>query len=315
MIGTLRTAAKLALNTHWAGTPYMGSVQWMVPKIVEFLEARGRRDIDAITSEDLDAYIAKCKDDGMSPSYINKNLSALSTVCRLACERRPPLATSMPPIKRVRQPKVEQWWLRPEDLDTVVKEASPLMADLVLMLVMQGLRVREALALEPRHFQGLGGDRPMLKVPGTKTDRSGDAIPVFKEALPMVARSVVRAEDNGWTRLFPMSERQASTEWNKLRRTIGARDIASATLRSLRRTFAYYATMQGLNTRLLQKVLRHETITTTEGYLRLVGTDEAEKAREVLDKRSAGLDEAIAAYKRTGATPAEVAAFVKEVLQ
>ena len=90
-----------------------------------------------------------------------------------------------------------------------------------------------------------------------------------------------------------MSERQAlDRNGNKVRWTIGAQDIASATLRSLRRTFAYYATHSGLQHQAAPEGARHETITTTEGYLRLVGTEEVERARgEVPDKKSAGLDE------------------------
>lgn len=324
--GTLYEAAKLTVETHWAGTPYEKQVTPVVWLIVEFMEKRGRLHLDDITSEDIDAYVRHCFEvRGSSANTVNHHLSALSEVQKLALGRKPPLQAVPFPIKRVKVKRIEKWWLRPEDQRRAAEwlrgQAEYVFADYLETLAFQGLRVAEGLRLAERHITGLGGDTPRMKVPGTKTERSESTIPVFPQSRVILERSIERARQAGWSVLFPMTWRQANGLWQQVRAFLGVDDIRTATLQAVRRSFAHYANENGMPTKTLQKVLRHETIVTTDKYLQLVGGADAEEARKYFkddapEARPDGwIAEAIAGFKSTGATPAEVAQFVKELMK
>lgn len=324
--GTLSHATQLALDTQWKGTVWGESVAAVIWGVVRFFEARKRFDLDDIRSEDIDAFVASKRAKGTSTTMIKKYFSMLSVINTVAFERDPKLATrERLPLPRLRAAPIEKWWLRPEGLEAALEwlieiKADQLFADYISMLVLQGLRPGEALRLEPRHFTGLGTDTPSLQVPGTKTRLSGNTIPVFEDALELVKRCIERAKVNRTSRLFPYTWRQASDRWNEVRALLGVEDVQTATLRSLRRTFAYYAHRRHLSTRLVQQILRHETITTTQGYLEVVGSDDVELAREKMnasrpkgvDNRE-GLGDAIKAAVAAGMGPKEVAELIKEL--
>ena len=327
-VGTLRLATGLALTTHWAGTPYAKTVNWVVWSLVRFFEeVRGVYDIDDIRSADIDALVTDCKSRGNTANTINKRLSMLSVVNTVALERTPPLASIRLPLKRQKSRPVEKWWLRPEDLERLLdwyrgSKNDPIFADFIEVIVREGLRPSEALGLEARHLSDLETDTPWLKVPGTKTAGSEAAIPVYPDAVELMRRCAKRSHVERTGKLFPYTWRQASDRWNEARAYLGVSDVTSATLRALRRTFAYYANQRSMPTRTIQKVLRHETITTTEGYLRLTGTNELEQSRDYFATATPKVEEqvdpimrVIAAYKATGAAPEEVAKFTKEMLR
>lgn len=328
---TLRTAAEIALATHWKNTSYERTVKIKLPPIIRFFEKIGKGEMDLITSKDIDAFIEDCWDRGNKNITVNKNLSMLSVVNKVAMERTPPLAKKKLPIKKLKEKAPERWWLPPDKLDEVLKwlngpKGEPVFADYILMIVMEGLRVTEALDLEPRHFSGLSSSKPMLKVPGTKTKGSEATIAVFKDTVPLVARCIKRAEENGWEKLFPYTWRTVRDNWNEVREFLGVEHIETSTLRSLRRTFAHYANTRGMTTDTLMKHLRHSTIITTTGYLDLVGADSTELARRSMDdeveepKASArspigDLVDVIKAYKEAvpEASATELAEFIKEM--
>lgn len=330
--GTLREAAILALNTHWKGMRYHPTVDGFMYPLISFFEDLGKIHLDDITSADLDAFVARCRARGNAPSYINQQIGALRIVNKLALKRLPPLATVLLPMPYVKGGKTEKWWLRPEAREEVTKllrgpnvvlAEDAMFADLIDIICFQGLRVEEALRLEERQFRGLDGDKPWLQPDGTKTHDAGNSIPVFPESIPIIKSAILRARSNRWDRLFPITPREASDRWNNVRAYLGVDHIPTATMKSLRRTFAWYANHRGMPTATLQKVLRHRSITTTSGYLDLIGSGEVENSRKyfvddttqvppVAPTSSVG--DLIRAYRDAGATPEEVARFAKEMM-
>jgi integrase len=332
--GTLREAAKLALQTHWKGMVYYRSVKDMIWPIVEFMEKRGKYNIDDILSEDIDALVSASHEAHNSPSYMNKKLGIIRIINQVALRRDPPLATKTIMTPHQKGGFKEKWWLRPEDHATVTAllrnplDASlmtdPMFADFIDIIVFQGLRVEEALRLLSRNFSGLDTKTPWLKPDGTKTHDAQNSIPVYPEAVPVVQQAIARCQENGWTRLFPITLRQAGERWNLVRDFLGVRDIPTSTLKSLRRTFAWYANSRGMPTSTLQKVLRHKSISTTQGYLELTGSGEVAHSRQYFEQDSThpprvqpedrDLVAVLTAFRATGATPEEIARFAKELM-
>lgn len=325
--GTLRQSAELALRFHWADTSYGETVKAIIWPVIDWFEDHRCPDLDKITSHHLDKFIESRKERGNSNGTINKYLSILSVLNRIGLERRPALCTNKLPIKYLKVALQEKWWLRPEELDDLTKwldsRADHMFADYIRLVCFQGLRAEEVLRLVPRDIIGLDTATPKIQVPGKKTKGSQATIPLFDLAVPTVKSCLERCKKLGWQALFPITLRQAQTKWNECRVYLGAEDTKTATLKALRRTFASYATSRGMPTSTLQKVLRHETIQTTEGYLRLVGETAMDSARafmsdaEETPKANGGLDIAamVAAYKSTGATPEELARFIKEIVK
>ena len=326
--GTMRIALKLAWETHWREMSYGEKAHTSATVDIDFLEQRGKFNFEDVTSEDMDALVKYHQDErGNSNNTINHHLSYLSTVNKVAMERKPALTNVKLPIKKLPMKVQEKWWLTPEDLQKATvwleERNDPLFADVIRMVVYQGFRVEEVLRLEPRHFTGLDTEEPWVRVPGTKTEGSQGAIAVFDGAMPTVRRSLERAKAHGWKFLFPLTDKQARARWNEVREFLGVSHIKTATMRALRRTFAHYANLAGMPTRTLQKTLRHSSISTTEGYLTLTGADETGQARrymkaasEIVVKEQHQVDdlkEVLAAYRAAGATPREIAELIKEM--
>ena len=326
--GNLRQVAQIALDYHWKGTPYEGPVSFQIWPMVEWFEDHGCANIDDITSYHLDKFVAHRREKNNTPNTINKYLSILGVLNTLALERKPPLCKSKLPIKRLKVARMEKWWLKPDSLARLVEwlneRGDTVFADLVQIICYQGFRIEEALRLRERHFTGLGTENPWVQVPGTKTQKSGRTIPVYTQSFELVDRSIKRARTLGWSTLFNMTPRQSRELWNECREFLGVGDVKTATLKALRRTFASYATKNGMPTRTLQDVMGHETITTTEGYLDLVGSGRTDDSRKFMNKEpkeepkaSSGsvIAEAIKAYVSTGATAEQVAIFAKELMK
>lgn len=330
-VGNLRQATELALETHWKGMPCEDTVRGGIWPCIRFFEDIGARNIEEIGSEEMDKFLVWQREVRKnSNAHINHLLSYLSVINQVANDRKPPITSERMPIKRLPNKRAEKWWLRPEDLERVETwlrrtQGDDLFADFILMIVRQGFRIEELLRLEVRHFVGIDSGEPWILIPGTKTKRSQDSIPMYDWTLDLAKACIERANRNRWKTLFPISQRQTMDRWNEVRDFLEVRDIATSTLKSLRRTFAFYANQRKMPTKVLQSVLRHETITTTEGYLNLVGADYTGQSRGYMKidgepivvednpEVVSDLKDIISAYKASGATPKEIAELVREL--
>lgn len=338
--GTLREAMDLTLQNHWHGKRYEESVRYTANIAVSFFETIHCPDIDDITSADIDELIKHLREKEYAPGTINKTMSALRVINKLALLRIPPLATITLPLPHLKGRRIEKWWMRPEDHQKATAAlrdpqcgrlvTDPMFADLIDLICYQGLRVEEALRLEPRMVVGLETPEPWLQTPGTKTADAQNSIPIYPEAVPPLRSAIGRAERQRWARLFPYKPRQTQDRWNDVRDFLGVRHIPTATMKSLRRTFAWYANSKGMPTSTLQKVLRHKGIGTTAGYLDLVGDQSLNDSRKYFapddsatlqgvgaQRKALGgnVVEIIKAYAQTpGVTPEDVARFAKELM-
>lgn len=336
--GTLREATELTISGHWRGMRCERNIAYVTRSMVRFFENRGCPDIDDITSEDIDAYVDTMRARDLTPSTMNECLGGLRTINKTALNRLPPLATVTLPIPHIKGGRKQKWWLRPDDHIRVVTAlrdpidgslpSDPLFADLLDVICYMGLRIEEALRLEPYLIRDLDKPEPWLQTPGTKTVDAQNSIPIFPAAVPVLKSAIDRAKANRWTYLFPLRQGQTADKWNIVREYLGASDIPTATLKSLRRTFAWYANARGVPTSTLQKLLRHRVISTTAGYLELVGDTTLNDSRRYFSDDSTtrpteaprttpgeGIGAIIQAYASTpGVTPEQVARFAKEMM-
>ena len=145
---------------------------------------------------------------------------------------------------------------------------SPLLP-FVLWTVATGLRIEETLRLRWRDVDlELGA----VSVLGTKTDLSQAILPLSAEAVEVLrdyARETMPL--NPAAPVFDIAYPNLRYRWEVARKLLGLSDIPTATLKSLRRSFARRAHLKGMPVDVLRQYLRHSNLKTTQGYLYLVG--------------------------------------------
>lgn len=282
----LYKALDLTQKNRWAGTrSELASVHHAV-ECIDFLHTRGVRSVDGITKEHALALKQFLKSKGLAPSSINRKLMALSAVCSTATE----FGKASPQrgrIGTVRAPNKRKWWLSPEvEEDLVAKlQADPKyrpMAWYIRWTTRTGLRVEETLRTVRGDFVGLNGDKPILKVNGTKTDRAARTIALGPSAKALALANL--GEHGASTDfLFPHNYSYLVAWWDHCRKLLGEESNSTCTLKALRRTFAAYATLQnGMPLSVLKDHFGHANIKTTLGYLHLLGGANVEASRQWL---------------------------------
>lgn len=110
----------------------------------------------------------------------------------------------------------------------------------------------------------------MVNVPGTKTEYAEATLPLSEEATG-VLQKLEPSKHAPSEFIFPMAYLELRAEWQKCRRYLELEGVPTATLKALRRSFARRAHLKGMPIDVLRQYLRHNLLTTTQGYLHLVG--------------------------------------------
>lgn len=224
----------------------------------------GSLPVAAITQDHVRELVRRWSAEGLSSTAINTRVGFFAAlgVDTAGC--------------RVRVKRVAKWWLNAEAQAKLIAALTSsgfpddaLMADYIVFTTNAGFRVEENLRLERRHFTVEGG-RVLVTVPGSKTSMAEATLPL-NEAAGAVYLRRLHASDNPNARLFPVTYQHLGRLWRGCLLLIGARGNKMATLKALRRSAARNLTTNGMPTAMLQHYLRHESIRTTEGYLRLTG--------------------------------------------
>lgn len=221
---------------------------------------------EAVTSYHLMDYRNHLQGHGAKPSVVNKSMVSVSGMLRaMGNEAKVPY---------VPEPNLPQWFLSTEDYGRLVAEfygpefREPLA--FIAWTMLTGLRTEESLRLQHQHFTGLGTAEARMHVPGTKTTGSTTVLPLGLEAAAFAYNRMPADANASWP-LFGLEYRDLQAFWTTFRKFLGAEDIATATLKSLRRSFAKRSTDKGMPTEVLRRYLRHARIETTLRYLNVVG--------------------------------------------
>ncbi len=282
----LGLAFALAFKLRWRAVRNADRNAAMLKTWFAFFQRHSVPSLDEIGTAHLADFIEERQQAGDSPATIRQRFSVLKVVTEEAINSRPPLATKpLPRIRKPRVPREEKWWLTPErrvEMVATLRHALDdfLLADYVEFICETGLRVEEALRLCRRHFLALDTRRPNLIVPGTKTNASQKPMPISERAAAIARYRLAFAPADA--RLFPVTYACLCYRWSSYRPALGLKGIAGATLKALRRSFAGKLNGNGVPTETVMRLMRHSRITTTAGYLELVGASDLEGARKWL---------------------------------
>jgi integrase len=145
--------------------------------------------------------------------------------------------------------------------------------DFIELATYTGLRRNELRHLRWRDIDFAGGKIHVTQYEGFETkSRKDRTIPLFPQARAVLDRRkrehelVIPAVGGG-----VLNDRMISRQFREFREEAGIRDVIH--LHSLRDTFASWLATEGVNLRLLQEWMGHESIQITERYAYLLPTD------------------------------------------
>lgn len=302
--------ANLIANRYSSGMRSATDARAGLHQFCEYLHlVRGVNAITGLKQTDLDAYLTALKTMGNSPSTINTKMSLVSVLLDHAFATLSvnalvgtALHGNRLKVPYVSRPKHNQWWLKQDDkaklLDWLAgKEytglllpftGAPLMAKYIRWTVATGLRVEETLRLLPADFDGLESATPALIVPGTKTTGSRVRIPLSNEAAEIAIQLINRFDQPGKVpptrRLFDVDYRWLKDRWNDCRKFLKVENNPTSTLKALRRNFAAECLLKGIPANLIQELMRHTSLETTMGYLKLIGMTDNQATRDMLNR-------------------------------
>lgn len=205
---------------------------------------------------------------GTAPTTVNSYLRHIRAALNTAVEWR--WLEKAPRLKSVKEPKRLPRALTPVEMDRILAlETNPERRALWSFFLWTGLRRQEVMDLTWQDVH-LEGNSPWIRVVG-KGDKEGmvPLLPQAVEALLVMTRGDVGPvwifncrRGNGWRR-GPVKGWAATTWFKAAARRAGLEDTH---LHDLRHTCGTWMAARGVPERIIQEVLRHASITTTQIY-------------------------------------------------
>lgn len=232
------------------------------------------RPLASLTQPEIEQWVVQ-RASKVRAGTVEKELRTLKALFNKACEWK--LEGAHNPAENVSPPQDVTsepiHWYRPAELKRLYK-ADRLHAACWQFLANTGLRRREAMQLQWEHIRD--GSVWVTSRPGARTKsakwRQIPLSPGAASALPKLRRG------NKSIYVLP---RMAKESWSRAFAKATERAKVGGSLHSLRHTFAANLVVQGVNLRVIQRLMGHATIKTTEQYAHVAG-DTLESAVEGL---------------------------------
>jgi len=247
----LADATLRALREHWNSSRSYRSVASNCRHLERHL---GEISLSKITEKTLQELVNRFRKEGNGATTINRKLSTLQTILRLAQEDWGEVIT-MPRFNKYRTAeKPTRFHVLSEDEENqIVSELRSLgedeMADLVVILVDTGMRLSEALRLVRKDVDF---DHNLIMIWESKNDRP--------RSVPMTKRVVQILKHRN---KFTLSDNRVKYLFRKTRPAI------EVTIHTLRHTCASRLVQKGVSLYVVQRWLGHSTIHVTERYAHL----------------------------------------------
>lgn len=221
--------------------------------------------LDQVTPKRIAAYKIKRYADGVKPSTINRELSALKKAFNLA--RREWEWCQDNPVSRIAMEKEDNRrdrWLSSEEEERLLKSAAPWSQELVVFALHTGMRLGEILGLT---WQGVDLFRRTVTVFRSKNGERR-TIPVNHTVLGLLAdKAKVRCIRTD--HVFHTKEQtpfQADNVRRAFRAALAKAEITDVHFHDLRHTFATRLVQAGVDLYKVQRLLGHKSPVMTQRY-------------------------------------------------
>lgn len=240
-----------------------------IEQLISFLSDLGRKTVDEIQKEDLEAFLSKLSKDGFVPKSLSRKLNSIKTFYRFlkaenliqfdqAAEISHPKYEVKPP--RILS-KMEYRALRDACREDIRTSA------IVELFLQTGIRIGELANL---HLEDLKDNELNIR---PYESHQGRTIPLNKAASQAVTHYLEIRPKTKSTSLFitktgkPLLIRNIRTAIDRYFRLTG---IDGAKVNDLRHTFIAHHLMSGTPLTVISKLAGHKRLSTTEKYLDLV---------------------------------------------
>ncbi|MBX3390054.1 MAG: site-specific integrase [Phycisphaeraceae bacterium] len=259
---TLGVLRDKAVEKFWKGTKGERMAVLNADLVVEML---GDIEVRLITSAVIDLMISELKTKGNSGGTINRKLSALSKMLKLADDLG--WLTKMPRISKQKEAEHRVRWLTQEEEDQVCRWFNHIgdtdMHDLVVFLIDTGARLSEALNLtKPDVRESNGEFWATLRKTKNGTTR---VVP-----LPPRVWQMLQQRPAGLS-FFPpeLTVSAIDHRWDRMRTKLGLEMDEEFVPHVLRHTYASRLVQRGVELLTVSKLCGHKSIMTTQRYAHL----------------------------------------------
>ena len=244
----------------------------------------GKRMLTEITRRDIERYISKRKEDGVTPATCNRELSCIKNMLRKALDWEYIKVNPAWGIKQERETPPEFGFLTEAEIHHFLSVATPHLQVFFTLAIYTGMRRGELFKLEWRDVDYNQGEQGMITV---RTAKNHDTryIPMSRIVRQAIERHPKRiVEGKICPMVFSSAAGHPITDVKKgfagtLKRTGIERHIR---FHDLRHTFASHLVMKGIDLRTAAKLLGHRDIKMTMRYAHLA-PDHLQAAVDVLE--------------------------------
>ena len=264
----------------WRGASYALTAERNVTSAAQHMGPTIR--LDAISRDRIDAWCNSLEAEGNSDSTINRKLSSLSKVLRIAVSYGGlDVMPQMPKLRREPVGRIRQ--ISPEEetalLQRLTHLGKPALADFVAVLIDTGMRRGELLNVRPTD---VSTETNVVLIHGT--DDRGTKNGKYR-SVPMTkrVRAILSERRRGRTCFDDVSSSDMRHTWDRAKAGMGLADDKDFTLHVCRHTCASRLVQKGVSLAVVKDWLGHSSIQTTMRYAHLYPTDlmNAVKALEV----------------------------------
>lgn len=245
---TLKQLVRMATNKLWSHTTYMKTVESTLWDACEILEDPK---LSEITTDMIEDYV-EIVSEGLRPSSVNRKLSNLHTLLKYAYDRE--WIARMPKFPWQKEDNEYIRWLSKEEEEQLFKLLPERVAAFVEILLHTGMRRNELLTMKREQLDG-----DYARLWKTKTGKAR-SVPLSDRAKELLDQHLPFSE---------LGKSRIRWEWDKARKEMGLAEDRHFVLHMLRHTAATRVLDTTGRLDVVQKVLGHSRITTTQRYAHL----------------------------------------------
>lgn len=266
---TIKQALEKTLTLNkpegWSDAAYRDIAEMNVKDAMAFFGPDQK--LEELTRDRINAWLISCEDKGNSNSTINRKLSSLSKVAKVAYD----YDGLTKPVKFPRQRKEPVGRIRQISeheeqalLSCLRFSGDREMADAVVVLIDTGMRRGELLNLRPADVDLKNGVALIYGVEGKGTKNGG------VRSVPLTSRvQAILEERTAGSLCFSLSESHMRHAWDRVRASMGLTEDKDFTLHVCRHTCASRLIQRGVYLTVVQQWLGHSNISTTMRYAHL----------------------------------------------
>ena len=240
-----------------------------IEQLVDFLKTKNRVNVDEVTQEDIEGFLAKMNEEGYTPKSVSRKINSTRTFYRFLkskgyVKEDPSLQVSHPKYQ-LAPPRI----LTPTEYRALRDAArnDPRMSAIIELLLQTGIRIGELTALRLSDIHKDTLHIPAMEKHEERTvplnKRAQEALNRYLEVRPKADDDHIFITKSG--RPFLIRNIRTSIE-----RYFRLAEIKDAKVNDLRHTFVAHHLKHGASIVTLSKILGHKRISTTERYLEYV---------------------------------------------